>query len=160
MSKANNNRALPAEQTEAIDRILTATNSIYRAMQPGIPNDWLTSNLTVAQLRILLFLHVEGPKRMSDIAAYAGITLPTATGIVDKLFRKDLVRRESDAEDRRSVICRLSPQGIAMLSGVWNLGRLQIERMLNGLTMKQLKNAEEVALLILANIKPANPDHS
>jgi len=35
-----------------------------------------------------------------------------ATGLVDRLVEKDLVRRWQDVEDRRSVLCELTEHGL------------------------------------------------
>jgi DNA-binding MarR family transcriptional regulator len=108
--------------------------------------------MTVAQLRILLLLYSEGPSQMSSIASSLGIAVSTATGIMDNLVRKGLVTRGTDAEDRRVVICTLSPQGHETINLMWALGRSQMKRLLHGLSVEQLKKASEVAEFLLANV--------
>lgn len=139
-----------------VQYILNLAEDIYRLVKPSIPSEWLTSDLTVAQLRVLLLLHSEGPSRMSTIAATMGIALSTATGIVDNLVKKALVERVADPEDRRLVICKLSSQGQELTNALWATGRPQIEKLLQDLTAEQLKRVAEVAELLLANIKPEN----
>jgi len=142
-----------------VQRILKLADDIYRAVKPNVPPEWLTSDLTVAQLRVLLVLHTEGPSRMSSIASSVGITVSTATGIVDNLVRKRLIMRRADPEDRRLVICTLSSQGKETISRMWTLGQFQIEKLLQGLSLEQLKKAAEVAEFLLLNVtsKGINP---
>ena len=83
---------------------------------------WLSSDLTVAQLRVMLLLHTESPMRMGAIATHLGIALSTATGVLDKLVAKGMVLREADAEDRRLVICKLSEEGQQIMGGVVGCG--------------------------------------
>ena len=52
-------------------------NDIYSSMTLQVPSEWLSSDLTVAQLRIMLVLHNAGPCRMSDIANILDIALLT-----------------------------------------------------------------------------------
>lgn len=135
-----------------VRHILKLAEDIYRAIKPGIPPEWLTSDLTVAQLRVLLILHTEGASRMSTIATSIGIALSTATGIVDNLVKKGLVIRKADPEDRRLVICSLSPEGQETINRLWTLGQFQMEKLLYGLSLEELKKADEVAEILLGNV--------
>jgi DNA-binding MarR family transcriptional regulator len=101
---------------------------------------------------VLLVLFTEGPGKMSSIAATLGIALPSATGVVDNLVRKRLVVRMADPQDRRLVICRLSPAGQQLINRLWVSGESQIERLLDGLTPPQLEKADDVARMLLENI--------
>jgi len=47
------------------------------------------TDMTVAQLRVLLLLQTEGQSRMSSIAGTLGIAVSTATGIIDNLVKKE-----------------------------------------------------------------------
>ena len=146
------------ENRKLTEHILGLVDLIYRAMEPGIPHEgvsrWLASDMTVAQLRVLLLLHTDGPMRMSDIATHLGIALSTATGIIDKLVAKDKVVREANVDDRRQVICQLSPAGSKLMGGLWDVGRSQIARLLDGLEKEQLQEASRVIEFIYANIAP------
>jgi DNA-binding MarR family transcriptional regulator len=95
---------------------------------------------------------------MSSIASSIGITLSTATGIVDKMVKKGLVMRSNNLEDRRLVICALSPQGQETINRLWALGQSQIESLLQGLSLDQLKKTIEVAEFLFANIKSKSLD--
>ena len=145
---------------ELTRRLLGLSDKIYRSLEPGIPHErlsmWLSSDLTVAQLRVLLLLHTEGPMRMSAVATHLGIALSTATGFVDKLVAKDMVVREDDPEDRRLVICRLTEKGSKLSSDLWDFGRAQIERLLNGLTEEQLRQAVQMVEMLYANLSSNN----
>jgi DNA-binding MarR family transcriptional regulator len=135
-----------------VQHILETSGKIYGALNPTIRLDLLSSDITVAQLRVLLVLLTDGPSRMSAIASVLDVALSTATGIVDNLVKKELVVRETDPNDRRLVICRLSPAGQELIGGLWRSGEFQMERLLNGLTLEQLKKAAEVAKILLENV--------
>jgi DNA-binding MarR family transcriptional regulator len=137
---------------DLVQNILKLSEKIFQEIKLSVPSEWLTSDMTVAQLRVLLFLYTEGSGRMSVIASSIGIAVSTATGIVDNLVKKDLVERRADPDDRRLVICVLTPQGQETINLMWNLGRKQIERLLHGLSVDELKKVTEVAEILLQNV--------
>ncbi len=140
------------QNTKALTRhILKLSEDIFQQIKLSVPGEWLNSDMTVAQLRVLLFLYTEGPSRMSVIASSIGIAVSTATGILDNLVKKELVVRAADPEDRRLVICLLSPQGQEAINPMWTLGRLQIKKLLHNLSLKELIKVDEVAKILLRN---------
>jgi DNA-binding MarR family transcriptional regulator len=151
MVKSNNK-----ERRDLIKRILKLSEAIFQEVKPIIPSEWLTSDVTVAQLRVLLVLYARGSSRMSAIASFIGIAISTATSIVDNLVKKGLVARGNDPEDRRLVICELSREGQKLISRLWMLGRVQLERLLQGLTLEQLEKAVDVADFIFSSATSAN----
>jgi DNA-binding MarR family transcriptional regulator len=140
------------DREETVRQILKLSEDIYNSVPLNIPSEWLESDLSVAQLRILLVLQSKGPSRMSSIASVIGVALPTATGVVDNLVKKGLAIRENDPQDRRLVICKLSPQGQELINKLWMSGRFQMENLLDGLTLEQLEKAHEVARILYENV--------
>ena len=139
-------------EEDLVQYILMRSEEIYNALSPGVPTEWLSSDLTVAQLRILLVLQSRGPTRMSDIASTLSVTLPSATGIVDNLVKKGLVERETEPTDRRLVICKMSPAGQESINRLWSSSQLQMERLLDGLSVEQLRKAADVADMLFNNV--------
>jgi DNA-binding MarR family transcriptional regulator len=151
----NNNRG---QSEKLVRHILKLSEDIFRSIRLVIPPEWLASDMTVAQLRVLLLLYSEGPNRMGSIASAIGTTLSTTTGTVDILVKKGLVVRGDDPEDRRLVICELSPQGQEIINLMWVLGQQQMEKLLQGLSLEELKKSDEVAEILLRNVtSSANP---
>jgi DNA-binding MarR family transcriptional regulator len=151
MLKTNNKKC--RDEDALVPSILKLSEDIFQVIKLSIPPEWLTSDMTVAQLRILLLLHSEGPSRMSSIAATLGIATPTATGIMDNLMKKKLVVRRTDPEDRRVVICALSSRGQEVIDRIWKLGRFQMEKLMYGLSREELKKVKEVAEILLLNVR-------
>jgi DNA-binding MarR family transcriptional regulator len=154
--KPNNSR--DRDGKALVNHILKLANDIFRAVKLSIPPQWLASDMTVAQLRVLLFLHTEGASRMGYMASAIGTTLSTTTGTVDMLVKKELVVRGADPEDRRLVICELSPQGQKIINLIWASGQQQVESLLDGLSEEELQKADVVAEILLRNVTSgANP---
>lgn len=66
---------------------------------------------TPPQLHSVIWLGVDGPLSMGELARRVGVTEKTITGIIDRLEREDYVQRERDPSDRRVVHVRLTPRG-------------------------------------------------
>ena len=141
----------PNNSQDQDNKLVPQILRLSRAIKLSIPPEWLMTEMTVAQLRVLLLLHTEGETRMSTIAGTLGIAVSTATGIIDNLVKKELVTRSADSEDRRVVICTLSRQGQETMNSIWAQGRFHMERLLRGLTVEQLEKAKEVAEFLLLN---------
>jgi DNA-binding MarR family transcriptional regulator len=95
------------------------------------------------QLKSILLLFLNGPTRMSALAADLGVTLATATGLVDRLVERGLVVRESQPDDRRVVLCRLSETGQNMVSRVWDSSRQRSREILEYLDTGTLQMLSE-----------------
>lgn len=93
---------------------------------------------------------------MSAIALGLDIALPTTTGVVDKLVKKGLVIRETDPQNRRLVIYRLSPAGQDSINRLWTSSQFQVERLLEGLNEEELERATEVAEMLFSNLANKN----
>lgn len=139
------NREVLAQQ------ILKLSEGIFNSIPISIPAEWLSSDLTVAQLRVLPVLQTRITSRMSSIASELDIALPTATGIVGNLVKKGLVVRESDSQDRRLVICKLSSEGQSLINRLWLSGQFQMENLFDGLTFEELRKAADVAQILFDN---------
>ena len=145
------------EEREVLTKqILDLSDQIFNILIPGLPEDWLTSDVTLIQVRVLLILHSEGAKRMSELASAMNVATSTMTGIVDNLVKKDLIIREADLQDRRVVICRLSEKGNELSSGLWRWGQQQVKRMLQTLNNDQLRLAVITTQFLLENLKRQN----
>jgi len=126
------------EQDELIENILHLTDRAFRELLPMVPKEWLHLDLTTPQLKVILLLFISGPSRMSEIASALGVSLATATGVLDRLVERGLVIREGHPEDRRVVICRLSPEGEKLIGGLWQLSRDRAGELMRALTPSQL----------------------
>lgn len=127
-----------------VQRLLELSEVLYDLLAPTFSLDQVASDVTVAQLRVLIVLRKGGPSPMSSLAASARVLPSSATGIVDNLVGRGMVLREADPRDRRRVICHLSPEGQEIVDSLWTWGRYQIESLLDGLDDDQLENACEV----------------
>lgn len=77
-----------------------------------------THGLTFTQLRALGYLKGSAGASLSDVADWLGLGAPTTSKVIDELARQEMVRRETDAEDRRRVTLHVTPRGRRALQAV------------------------------------------
>ena len=139
------------QRDELIESVLHLSDQAFRDLFPIVPKEWLRLDLTMPQLKVVLLLFTGGPARMSVIASDLGVTLATATGVVDRLVQRGLVAREGNPEDRRVVLCRLSKQGQNLIGGLWQVSREQLRGLMRVLAPQQLELiAEALKALVQA----------
>jgi DNA-binding MarR family transcriptional regulator len=70
--------------------------------------------MNATDLQVIDILEITGPATAGQLAELAGLTTGAITGMIDRLEKGGLVRRESDPSDGRRVLVRLSPSEAAM----------------------------------------------
>lgn len=76
-------------------------------------------DLTPSQFDVIATLGNTQGMTMGDIGEKTLITKGTLTGVVDRLVQKQLVQRETPADNRRSVIVHLTPAGQTVFEEVF-----------------------------------------
>lgn len=138
--------AVPDEREALINRILeTNRRAQHRYMQLGGDCLFAEVDLTMPQLKTLYTVVVGDGVSMSQLARTLGMTLSTATGVVDRLVSQGLVRRDGDPHDRRLVLLRPTEEGVALVDRLTQVGQAQLELIASRL------NLEELALLARAS---------
>ncbi|MEH6463337.1 MAG: MarR family transcriptional regulator [Shewanella psychromarinicola] len=69
---------------------------------------------SLAQVHTIEVLGSHGPMRMKELADRLGITTGTLTVQVEKLVKFGLITRSPHEEDRRSILVRLTNEGIEL----------------------------------------------
>lgn len=90
--------------------------------------------LSVLQIHTLFFLKKQKNAQMREIAENFRIELPSATSLLNKLVVLQLVKRQSDLQDRRLVRVVLTEKGEALLEKAMEEKTAHIEHMLSFLS--------------------------
>ncbi len=69
------------------------------------------ANLSISQMFLLVNLREVRMASISELARARRVSLPTITGMVERLIQAGQVERISDSEDRRRVLVRLTDRG-------------------------------------------------
>ena len=127
-----------SQKRDLIEQILQLGEKAFRELIPILPKEWLKLDLTMPQLKVVLLLFLNGPTRMSEIASALDVSMATATGVADRLVEREIVIRESEPEDRRVVLCRLSDKGQNLIGGLWQLARNRLRELLGAVEPSKL----------------------
>jgi DNA-binding MarR family transcriptional regulator len=130
--------AQESQKEELIESILQLSDKAFRELFPILPKQWLHLDLTMSQLKVVLLLFVSGPTRMSVIASELGVSMATASGVVERLVERGILLREGEAGDRRVVLCRLSDEGEMLIDNLWQLSRDQVGELMRMIAPSKL----------------------
>ena len=65
---------------------------------------WHQGAISLVHLNVLTMLEASGPMSMSKLAEALDISVASATGVIDRMEARGLVKRRRDSEDRRVVL--------------------------------------------------------
>lgn len=74
------------------------------------------ANISIPQFRTLRFIQRNLDSSLSDIADHLGLTLPSASKLVDGLVKQKLVNRQESTTDRRRLTLGLTPSGESIVN--------------------------------------------
>lgn len=111
--------------------------------------------LTASQISILSVLEQHGSMRISDIAKFESIRMPTASNAIHRLEFDGLVVRERDKHDRRGVTVALTDHGREELERVNAQRNLEFARFIAQYT----EDGKELALELTDVLERILNDH-
>ena len=129
------NTSARAADTEAILNELTAWNPRERM---AMFRRWLAGSLSIIHLHVLTILESVEALPMGKLAEALDVSVASATGIIDRMEQRGLVERGPQADDRRVVLVRATPAGLAVFSDLDQQRRAGITRILERLTDDEL----------------------
>lgn len=102
---------------------------------------------------VLYALHLQDGIAAKDVVASAGFPKNTISRAIQKLLRRRLIRRASDARDRRSYVLRLTAEGRRILDETVPPMVAWEKRMLSGLSREE----QQVLSKLLARLVQDSP---
>ena len=122
----------------AVSNIYRAANVIRNHMERKILAD---EDLSWAAFTVLFVLWIWGDQQTRYLAAEAGVTKGTLTGVLKTLEKRGLVRRHAHESDGRLVLVSLEPKGrgvIERLFPAFNMGEAFVSASLSEQETEQL----------------------
>lgn len=142
---------MAARSTTKSQEIVQSLRSIITRVMGDASGAWMDLDVTMPQMKVLMLLRENGALRVGILARHLAVSTPTITGIVDRLVRHDLVRREDDPSDRRVVLNVLTPKGEQLMERLRHRSDEELLRIVGGLNAQEqadlaraLKRLEEV----------------
>ncbi|WP_298037593.1 MarR family winged helix-turn-helix transcriptional regulator [uncultured Microbacterium sp.] len=96
------------QQSRAWLALISTAELLPAALDAQLQRD---AQLTHYEFILLSALQRSGAMRLSDLAAATNATLPRTSKVVSRLQKRDLIAREENTEDRRSVRLTITKQG-------------------------------------------------
>src|SRR3989338_1303867 len=123
----------PSDVSLAIARLMP---NIIRGVQLDF---FIKRGVTQSQFLVLTAIRSYGRCPMSTLARSLHVSMPTATGIVERLVRAGHVHRLPSHEDRRQVIVELTSRGRSFFEQFAAVARARWEEVLRPLTRRELE---------------------
>src|SRR5713226_820902 len=121
---------------EAVVGLLRTTDRVRRTLAGVVE----PQGVTLQQYNVLRILRGARPSGLPtlEIAARMVEHAPGITRLLDRLEAKTLVRRQRRDDDRRQVMCRITPAGLRLLAGL-DPGLQRAESTLGMLSRRDLR---------------------
>ncbi|KJS68466.1 MAG: hypothetical protein JL50_05605 [Peptococcaceae bacterium BICA1-7] len=106
-----------------------------------MPEELIKIELSVSRFELAALMLAERHDNITMSALAQGMSVPmsTATGVVDRLVRKKLLKRDRSEEDRRIVTVALTEEGSELLEKVKKHLRLFFDRVKSLLTEEEFE---------------------
>ena len=98
--------------TSNIEKISEKMVMLYLKVMRSLRDKRITKlDLSAPQIIILLSLQEMDCAKVSDLARERGVSVPTMTGVIDRMEQAGYLKRTANKNDRRQVLIKLTPKG-------------------------------------------------
>jgi len=110
-------RPFASKRQEGVIALLITTEAVRWRFAQFLA---VQAEVTMQQYNVLRILRGAGTKGLPTLSIVERMIehTPGITRLIDRLEAKRLVSRDRAAEDRRQVLCRITPQGLAKLKAI------------------------------------------
>lgn len=120
----------------------------------GVQLEFLVKRtLTQTQFLLLVAIHSRGACPMSTLAQNMHVSMPTISGIVDRLVKRGYVTRLANVEDRRQVVIELSSKGRMMITQFQGAMSQRWEEVLKALEQNDIEDFFRLVAKLTAHLK-------
>lgn len=144
-SQAGGRAALIAQAIQAQEQFLAGLHEI---------GPWLELDLTMGQLKALIFLARRGPTTISAMAGAMRLSRPSASTLVEQLVQLGLVERVRDVDDRRRAFAGLTGAGRDRLGRLREVNRERLRQWLERLEDGDLAALAQGLTALAALVSP------
>ncbi|AWK09101.1 MarR family transcriptional regulator [Streptomyces spongiicola] len=113
------------DDVDAVTRaVLTASRLLVAVSARSLAA--VEDRVTLPQFRLLVVLSTRGPAKLVVLAERLGVNPSTAMRMIDRLITAGLADRQTNPENRRETVLRLTPEGRALVEDVTDRRRREI----------------------------------
>lgn len=132
--------------------------------QRRVEEDWVrylkrAEGLSISQYNILRILRGAHPKalRVGEVGERMLYRDPDVTRLLDRMARRGLIARERDITDRRQVLVRITPEGLAVAERLDPLADATVQAAMAGLGERDLQTLDRLLDTLRAGVAPFEP---
>jgi len=135
------------------DRIGPMMGKIHRAIRKELDNKFKEFSITPPQFEVLLLLWAEDGLLLSELGRKLSRDGPTITGVVDRMEKKQLVKRTRDERDRRAIKIVLTLKGVRLKGKLTTLRNEIIDKTIGNFARNELEQLEYLLTKIWGNLQ-------
>ncbi len=109
-----------------LDQVLNLLPEVTRRLRTQMPFRCEFATVPIGQAKAMAHLFQHGVSTVSEVAAGTGVSLATASELVDRLVDGGQVLRNVNPKDRRQVQLSLTPEAVEMCVAVRAVQREQL----------------------------------
>ena len=106
------------------------------------------SDISIPQFRTMRFIQRNPASCLSDLAEHLGLTLPSASKLVDGLVKQKLVTRKESAADRRRLTLMLTQIGASLVDSARTAARVHLAEKLKHLSNDDLETISQAMQIL------------
>jgi DNA-binding MarR family transcriptional regulator len=126
----------------------------------GIQLEFLVKrSVTQTQFVVLVAVHSTGRCPMSLLAKNMHVSLPTMSGIIDRLVKAGYIRRLEDPQDRRQVVIELAAKGKQMIEQFQSVVASRWQEVLLALEPSEIDSFYQVVSKLKDSLQSQNKHH-
>lgn len=143
------------ERHALLERAVAAYDTLMHRVASAHAPEFVGVGVTMSQAKVLYLVQAEPDIRMSDLAGRLGVTLPSISGVVDRLVDQGLLTRRDDPADRRQALVRITEAGASELQLFRELNARQVRTLLARLDADGLAVVARALDILAAAAVPA-----
>jgi DNA-binding MarR family transcriptional regulator len=139
----------------AEERVVDAYQALMHHVASAHAPEFVGVGVTMSQAKVLYLVQAEPDIRMSHLAGRLGVSLPSLSGVVERLVEQGLVSRRDDPGDRRQALLRITGSGITELERFRELNAHQVRAILARVDAADLDLVERAIQVLATAAAPA-----
>lgn len=151
---AGNHTSEGAYQIDTMDRETNVGRLVHRvrhALVTHIDSAMASLDLTAAQWTVVIYLAEDLATTPAELSRLLHYDPGAMTRLIDRLEKKNIVKRAPSDADRRSVVVSLTEQGRALYPEIRPLIIDVLNHLLRGFSQAEVKQLENLLLRVLHN---------
>ena len=135
-------------------------SAIADIIEQGLLEKAAEGQVTASQMKLLKLVAMTDSYTLGDVASFLRVSNAAASKAVDRLVRRDLLRRTEDQKDRRVMHLRLTEAGRRLLTAYESARRRKLQSIFVQFPPEELRRASDLLDRLSADIvdHTSNPE--